>query len=505
MRHALARRRLSGRALTWLCVAALLLSLMPLYALSAYNHACYDDFGFSILTHDAWRETGSVWEAVRAAVQNTISIRNTWEGTYTTSFISALQPALFGEDLYWVTTALLMTFLLFAVWFFLRQALVRGLGADRQAFWTAFCAVAFVIIQFVPELSEAFFWFNGGVAYTLMWAVALVRLGVWLCFERAKRRGAKAALYGLLLVLTVAVGGAKYSTLLLCLLLDALLAARALLVRRRDRAAEVVLFALLLACFAFSASAPGNAVRAATLSGGMSAPKAILQAFYFGAALMGSWFSLPLLVVWALVAWQLSEAIRGCPCRFSHPVWITALSVCLFCAQLAPTLYTGNYLGDGRTLNTYFYTFVLMSCALVLYWLGWAQRRAEDRMPFAAIGTARRDGLRIGAFLAALVLLVVGCVSYRPEGSADWSLWNTASGSAARSLITGQAAAYDAAMDARDAAMNDPENTRPVLAPVEDIPDAFMGDALNADNLDYVLSLYAEYYEKQQVTAAEGE
>ena len=266
-----------------------------------------------------------------------------------------------------------------------------------------------------------------------------------------------------------------------------------------------VTLVLLLACFAFSASAPGNAVRAATLSGGMSAPRAVLQAFYFGVALMGSWFSLPLLVVWALVAWQLSEAIRGCPCRFNHPVWITALSVCLFCAQLAPTLYTGNYLGDGRTLNTYFYTFVLMSCALVLYWLGWAQRRAEDRLPFAAIGTARRDGLRLAAFAAALVLLAVGCVSYRPEGSADWSLWNTASGSAVRSLMTGQAAAYDAAMDARDAAMNDPENTRPVLTPVDDIPSAFMGDALNADNLDYVLSLYAEYYEKQQVTAAEGE
>ena len=30
MRHALARRRLSNRALMWLCVAALLLSLMPL-------------------------------------------------------------------------------------------------------------------------------------------------------------------------------------------------------------------------------------------------------------------------------------------------------------------------------------------------------------------------------------------------------------------------------------------------------------------------------------------
>ena len=29
MRHALVRRRLSNRALTWLCVAALLLSQMP--------------------------------------------------------------------------------------------------------------------------------------------------------------------------------------------------------------------------------------------------------------------------------------------------------------------------------------------------------------------------------------------------------------------------------------------------------------------------------------------
>ena len=79
-----------------------------------------------------------------------------------------------------VMRLLLLTFLLFAVWFFLRQALVRTLGADRQAFWTAFCAVTFVMVQFVPELSEAFFWFNGGVAYTLLWAVAMVRLGVWL-------------------------------------------------------------------------------------------------------------------------------------------------------------------------------------------------------------------------------------------------------------------------------------------------------------------------------------
>ena len=243
--------------------------------------------------------------------------------------------------------------------------------------------------------------------------------------------------------------------------------------------------------------APGNQVRAATLMGGVSAPVAILQSFYFGFALMGSWFSLPLLVVWALVAWQLSEALHGCAFKFNHPLWITVLSVCLFCAQLAPTIYTGNYLGDGRTINTYFYTFVLMSCALVLYWMGWLARQKDYRTAYAAIGTSKKDGLRIGAFAVAVVLLVIGCLSYRADQNAEQGLQNMASLSALR--------AYDEAMDRRDAALNDPAQPEVVLEPVESIPEAFMGDALESDNLEYVLNLYTEYYEKQRVTVAEGE
>lgn len=506
MKLALMKQRISNRVLVWLCVAALLLSLLPLYALSFYNHACYDDFGFSILTHDAWRDTGSLWETFRAAVDNTVGIRQTWEGTYATSFISALQPALMGEENYWITTAVLLTFFLFAVWFFLRQMLFKILGADRSTFWMAFCAMAFVMIQFVPELSEAFFWFNGGVAYTLMWSVMLARLGVWVCFTQARSRGGKWAYGVLLAILSIVVGGAKYSTVLFAVLIDALIVLYGFVKKRGDRFARLFMFVLLMVCFVFSMVAPGNGVRAETLMGGVSAPMAILQAFYFGLALMGSWFSLPLMVVWAFVAWQLMEAVRGCPHRFNHPIWITVLSVCLFCAQLAPTLYTGNYIGDGRTINTYFYTFVIMSCALVLYWMGWGLRRVDEaRTPFPAIGTAKKDGLRIAAFAVAAVLLIVGCMSYQPDGAQLRGLHNVASFSALRSLLNGEADAYDRAMDARDAALNDPDQPEVVLEPVEGIPDAFMGDALESDNIDYVLHLYREYYEKQQVTTAAQE
>ena len=437
---ALLKARLTNRTLAWLCVAGLLISLMPLYALSFYNHACYDDFGFSILTHDAWRDSGSVLETVGAALENTIGIRSTWEGTYATSFISALQPALFGEGHYWVATLVLLTFFLFALWFFLKQVLLKCLRVDQNTFLMALCATAFVMIQFVPEMSEAFFWFNGGVAYTLLWSVMLVRLGLWLGFENAEKPAGKWIRFVLLVLITLLVGGAKYSTLLFAACVDALFVLHAFVTKRRDKWLELALFALLMACFAFSALAPGNAVRAQTLSGGISAPKAILQAFYFGFALMGSWFSLPMLVVWALVAWQLAEALRGSPYRFNHPIWITIGAVCLFCAQLTPTLYTGNYIGDGRTVNTYFYTFVLMSCALVLYWLGWFIRRQDKACRFAAIGTAKKDGLRIGALAVAAVVLIIGCVSYHPEGSMSYGPQNMASGSALRSLLNGEAA-----------------------------------------------------------------
>ena len=75
------KKNISNRALAWMCVAVLLVSLMPLYVLSFYNHACYDDFGFSLLTHDRWMETGSLLATVDAAWDNTVGIRTTWEGT----------------------------------------------------------------------------------------------------------------------------------------------------------------------------------------------------------------------------------------------------------------------------------------------------------------------------------------------------------------------------------------------------------------------------------------
>ena len=76
---------------------------------------------------------------------------------------------------------------------------------------------------------------------------------------------------------------------------------------------------------------------------------------------------------------------------------------------------------------------------------------------------------------------------------------NTLTVSTLRSLVSGQAAAFDEAMTRRDDEMNDTSVRAAQLEPVEDIPEAFMGEVLDTDMKNYVLSLYAEYYQKDSV------
>lgn len=476
--------------------------------LSFYNHAFYDDYGFSLLTHRAWQNTGSPIDVLQAALENTIRIRQKWEGTYTTSFISTFQPAIFGEDAYWVTTFLLLGTLLLSLFYFLRQSLHILLGMDSASVAAAFGILGFVMVQFVPDAGESFYWFNGGVAYTLLWSLMLATAGAWIRFAGIHGRGKTIAFYLLLLVLTILVGGAKYTTALFAVLAASCATVFAFIRKHPKKWAYLSLTVFLIACFIFSISAPGNAERAKTLSGGMSPVKAVIEAVYFGLALLGHSITLPLIAALVVLVALALPALEKSHYRFAHPLWFSLAVLALFSAQLAPTLYTGNYLGDGRVLNTYYFTLVILLAQLALYWAGFILRTGKRYFTQAAlpvVSQTKTSHIRIAALLVAAALLIVGCVSYHPDGSASYGPQNMAGGSALRSLISGQAADYDAAMDQRDAVLNDEAQTAVILTPITDAPASFMGDALTSDNLDYVLSLYAEYYDKAVVQLTQGD
>ena len=479
------KRSLSLRFLSLLFFCIFLVSLLPIAYIATFNHACYDDFGFSILTHNAWRETGSFLATLQAAWQNTVGIRNTWEGTYATSFLSALQPALFSPHLYWITTLLLLGMLLFSFWVFLR-ALCKTLQiTEKGSVLLLFSLVGLLAIQFAPSASEGFFWFNGGVAYTFFWSVGLWRLSLWLCPKRYTFLG--------LWVLSLIMGGSKYPTAHFFLLCDLPFLFFLFKGKKTGRYLLAVSTLLLLGGLLFSAFSPGNAVRAQSLGTGAMHPiKAILQALYFGFSLMSTSFTLPVVVLIALGCYMGYHTKAPQAFWFRYP-WLVAMgAMLLYCAQCAPTLYMGNYLGNGRVLNTYHYTYLFGWLAVSTSVGGYLRNKLRDITP--------TQGIRLGIALAFSCVLLVGGIGYQPDGAESWGPQHTTSGSALRSLYRGQAQTWHQAMQARETALLDPTLPEVTLSPVPNAPPIFMGDILlSPPNLSYVLSLYGDYFQKEAV------
>ena len=53
---------------SYIVLAAFILSIIPLIAISFYNAPSADDFSFSQTTADAWRETNSLAQVIKAGL-----------------------------------------------------------------------------------------------------------------------------------------------------------------------------------------------------------------------------------------------------------------------------------------------------------------------------------------------------------------------------------------------------------------------------------------------------
>lgn len=486
------------RALLWLSVAVLVLGAVPLYAISLYNHPYYDDYGFSAQAHQAWRNTGSVGAVLRAAWDSALETRESWQGTYTGTLLSNVQPGIFSERLYFIGTFVLLTALIACFLYFFSVVLGR-LGMDRTGRWTLGCLAVTLMIQFMPDAGEAFFWFNGGIGNTFIYS--LMALAAALMVRLAGAKGRAAGLTAALCVLMALLGGGSYGGGLFGLCMLAVCLVWMMRARHPRRWRFAGLTALLLICFVYSMSAPGNTVRAGVIGYQTSAVKAVLQSLFYGAAQMGTYLRPELIAVTLAVLPALYRAARQSPWRFSHPWLVLGLMGALYCTQMTPPLYAIASIGAGRIVNTYFISFVALWYLAVYYLAGFAARRlaAAGRETLARPLTARG----YGALLAvSLCLLGMGCLACRPAGEELYGVQNLSGPSAALSILSGEAAQYDAEMTLREEALNDPAQPVVTLSPLTAVPDVFMDDLIVPGSEYDVRPSLAAYYGKEAIRIA---
>jgi len=314
------------------------------------------------------------------------------------------------------------------------------------------------------------------------------------------RRGAPWLAAGLMALSTL-LGGGSYGGGLFGLLIFLFVAGYAFAAKHRYRliyAAVTVWFGL---CFAYNVSAPGNAVRAAMIGAHPSAVKAVLQSLYYGTATIGHSLTLPVLAAGLGLAPLLYRLARESRFRFRHPLWALAGGAALYCAQLTPPLYAGVFLGGGRITDTYYYSLIVLLLLYETYALGaLARRRERAAAPHVTLTAVARRRLA----LACACLFLLGCAGYKQPGDTRYGPMNMAGGSAALSLVTGEARRYDREMSAREALLNDPAQPVVTLSPLTSTPRVFMEDLLPPGATYDVRPMLCRYYGKDAILLEGG-
>jgi len=483
--------KIAQRFFEWLCVLALILSTLPLYAVSFYNHPYYDDFGFSASVHQAWKDTGSMKEVFQAAMDSAAHTRRFWQGTYTGTILSNLQPGLFSESLYWIGNWFLLTALIACVAFFLHTAFAK-LGLESWARTSLSSLALMVIIQFMPDVGEAFFWFNGGIGNTFIYA--LLALTAALCIRLYEAKGRGIAVTIALAVLMAALGGGSYGGGLFALCTGAVGLAWLMWRKGAKRWRFAALYVLLGVCFWYSMSAPGNSVRAWYIQYQSSFGKTVVQSLYYGVGQMGQYIRLPLIAITLPLLPALYRAAQKSRYAFAHPWLVLVLGACLYCTQFAPPLYAIASIGDGRIVNTYFISFVMLWFFYAYYLTGHLARRID--LPQL---TLRQWG---AVLLASLCLFGTGALAFRRPGDVLYGVQNLSGPSALLSIVTGEAAQYDREMSAREELLNDEEKPVITLEALSAVPAVFMDDLIVPNAVYDARESLCLYYGKEEIHIA---
>ena len=469
-----------------------LLFLLPVLLSSVYNRPCADDFNYALGTHAAVLQGEGLGGVLRTAWEQMLSTYRGWQGTYVSCFLFALQPGIWGEEYYALTTGLLCLYFLLcqlAFWSMFRRRILRR--KEKSLSFLLAWSVGIFFLMGLPSSAQGLFWYNGAVHYmpgvsSLFLLAAL--LGDALCAVRGRAVLTAAAA---LLAFLISGGNQVSSFFMLLALIPVTI--RAI---RQKRSAPLWVFLAGCAGFVLMFAAPGNAARQA-MSEGAGVVSTMFYAGYWSVLRTAGWINVPsvcALLLFAPLALELVKLYPQSPLyRRWYLVWLGSfVALCaMFCV---PYKGVGNF-GDGRLTNVVWIIFQSLLFFDLYCLLGALSSREKLRQSFLTVWRGiKRRCIVWGALICALAALGLSA-----GGDMDLS----AGMLCAKDLAKGHSAQYAREVDAQLALLKAPGEGDVIVKALTVRPDSLFFDTLTEDPLDWRNTSCAAYYGKSSVTAVE--
>lgn len=472
--------------------------MIPLLVIAPYNHSSGDDYSYGYRVHDVATDTGNLLDILKA-IGETVSVTyQNWQGSYSAVVLFSVQPAVWGEQYYWITTFALIPLILFGIFALFRSWIGHVLGRKDIADIVS-CSVSIVFFQLLPSPVEGLYWWNGA-SYYIIWNALMMVFFSQLILVLYKRRcsvvkGVLLSLFGILIC------GGNFVTALLTLEIMILFLAYAVYTRNSWKQ-MLVIFLFVLAGFLINVLAPGNANRQEAYEQ-VSPMLAVAKSFY--AALIWSfrWTS-PMLIGFLLlfvpVALRLQNKATDNPQLL--PLWgKLAILICLFASSFTPNIFAGTSINIGRIQNIRFLFWVIICIAAeifilqdVLLWIKNKKLEFRQKKAFVWVNS-KKTLLFIGL---GLMIISVSSVNYvKQNGYSAFS-----SISAAHSLLSGEAQLYDQAADERIGQLQSTDKNI-VFKPFTVYPYVLYKGDITTDPSNWRNTAVARFYGKDSVVLAQ--
>lgn len=448
----------------------LIIILIPVFVVAMYNRPVADDYNYSIYVYQEIQENGvSLWGVVSAAIEADIAFYNEWQGLYTSAFILALQPGVFGEQYYAITTFLMVAMIFGTFYLSTKWLLKEFVTSARYNVPLIALFITFVIVQDLPGPTEGLYWYNGAMNYIPFCLLTLLNI-LLVCkihLEQTPRH--ENILLGVSVVLSFLISGGNHVTGFLNLLAMLGLGVLSCVVKKYKVCASAV---AAMAGFVVMMCAPGTAIRAEQLEG-VSEDVGMLQAVVaamvqsVGASLQWANFGyFCFLILLTPLFWRIVTDNRF-GVSFRWPLLPIAVSFCVMGAMWCVPYYAGASFGMPRLQNVIWITYLVLSALCYTYLLGWV------RVHFAPVLKIPQKACTQQMASACLALGCVGFILLSGNGYPaieTYDMMPAASVVACLDLATGRAQGFGQQTDERIALYHDADVDEVLVEPLAYYP-----------------------------------
>lgn len=348
-------------------------SLVPILKMSFYSRFAADDMIFAIRIKESLENSEGWMKLLSTTVDIVKHYYFIWQGTYVAIPVFSLQPGVFGDDYYFLTTWIMLGCLIFSTSYLLLVVCKKMLNLDIYSTIIVTVVVLSISIQMMPSINQGLYWFNGASFYIIFYSLLLVQVGRLFNIIITKKITIKKSIINLFILFLIA--GGNYITGLLMFQILVLYAIYVFINHRTLFRNSLLLNVWYILFFLINVLAPGNSIRQKHFES-QGVVETIIDSYY---ASYQSFSKINLLFLLSIV-FLLPFLLEMKKVNFKVPVSVIIfILLSLYTSTFVPVLKTGYGVGTGRILNIRFFFLVLVIFLIVIVLLNKIKEYLEIR------------------------------------------------------------------------------------------------------------------------------